>query len=107
MKVTLPQTAIDTLNKIISENNDKPSSIRIYFTGFGCSGPSFGLALDEQNSSDVTFDTDGLHFIMDQAEFAQYGDVTIEDTGYGFRIVVENMPEGGGGCGGGCSGCDC
>ena len=44
---------------------------------------------------------------MDQAEFAQYGDVTIEDTGYGFRIAVENMPEGGGGCGGGCSGCDC
>ena len=33
-------------------------------------------------------------------------DVTIEDTGYGFRVVVENMPENtGGGCGGGCSGC--
>ena len=105
MKVTLPQTAKDTLNKIISENQDKPTSIRIYFAGFGCSGPSFGLALDEQNSSDVTYSLDGLNFIMDQAEYAQYGDVTIEDTGYGFRVVVENMPEGGGGfigCGGGC-----
>ena len=73
MKVTLPQTAIDTLNKIISENNDKPSSIRIYFAGFGCSGPSFGLALDEQNSSDVTFDTDGLHFIIDKVKSLNMG----------------------------------
>ncbi len=106
MKVTLPQTAKDTLNKIISENQDKPASIRIYFAGFACSGPSFGLALDEQNSSDVTYSLDGLNFIMDQAEYAQYGDVTIEDTGYGFRVVVENMPEGGG-CGGCGGGCDC
>ena len=29
-----------------------------------------------------------------------------EDTGYGFRVVVANMPKStGGGCGGGCSGC--
>ncbi|MBP3916488.1 MAG: Fe-S cluster assembly protein HesB [Clostridium sp.] len=95
MKVTLPQTAKDTLNEIISENQEKSTSIRIFFAGFDCSGPSFGLALDEQNSSDVTYSLDGLNFIMDQAEYAKYGDVTIEDTGYGFRVVVENMPEGG------------
>ena len=95
LKVTLPQTAKDTLNEIISENQEKSTSIRIFFAGFDCSGPSFGLALDEQNSSDVTYSLDGLNFIMDQAEYAKYGDVTIEDTGYGFRVVVENMPEGG------------
>ncbi len=66
MKVILPQTAIDTLNEIISENKDKPKSIRIYFAGFGCSGASFGIALDEQNESDAEYNIDGLHFIMNQ-----------------------------------------
>ncbi|MGL5312100.1 MAG: iron-sulfur cluster biosynthesis family protein [Peptostreptococcaceae bacterium] len=106
MRVTLPQTAIDTLKDIISENNDKPKTIRVYFAGFGCSGASFGIALDEKKESDVKYTTDGLDFIMDKDEYNQYGDVIITDTGYGFVISVENMPEGGGHCGGGCSGCN-
>lgn len=107
MKVILPQTAVDTLNEIISENKDKPKKIRIYFAGFGCSGASFGIALDEQNESDVEYNIDGLHFIMNKDEYDQYGDVTITDTGYGFVISVKNMPQGEGNCGGGCSGCSC
>ena len=83
MKVTLPESAIKTLKDI-----------------------SFGIALDEEREDDVHYDIEGLHFIMSEVEYSKYGDVTIEDTGYGFRVVVENMPENtGGGCGGGCSGC--
>ena len=48
---------------------------------------------------------EGLQFIMDKNEYAQHGDIVIEDTGYGFRVIHESMKNDQGGCGGGCSGC--
>lgn len=106
MKVTLPESAIKTLKDILKDNQERPQNIRVYFAGRGCSGASFGIALDEEREDDVCYDIEGLHFIMSEVEYSKYGDITIEDTGYGFRVVVENMPENtGGGCGGGCSGC--
>ncbi len=35
MKVTLPQTAIDTLKDILKDNQDRPKNIRVYFAGIG------------------------------------------------------------------------
>ncbi len=35
MKVTLPQTAIDTLKDILNDNQEKPKNIRVYFAGVG------------------------------------------------------------------------
>ncbi|GAA0237643.1 Fe-S cluster assembly protein HesB [Metaclostridioides mangenotii] len=103
MKVTLPETAAETLKNILDDNKDKPNSIRVYFEGVGCSGPSFGLALDEQKKDDFAYETGGLNFIMNMADYQEYGDIVIEDSGYGFRVVPENM-EDMGGCSG-CSGC--
>ena len=104
MKVTLPEKAVNTLTNILKDNQDKPKTLRVYFAGFGCSGPSFGLALDDQKDDDVSCEVEGLQFIMNANEFKEYGNITIEDTDYGFAIIAENMPTGGG-CGGGCSGC--
>ncbi|MGL5315156.1 MAG: hypothetical protein ACRC92_18015 [Peptostreptococcaceae bacterium] len=41
---------------------------------------------------------------MNKGEYSQHGDITIVDTGYGFRVIPANM-DGDSGCGGGCSGC--
>ena len=105
MKVTLPETAVKTLKDILQDNQDRPQTIRVYFAGIGWGGPSFGIALDEQKDSDTSYEVDGLTFIMDKNEYAQHGDIVIEDTGYGFRVIPENMKNDEGGCGGGCSGC--
>lgn len=35
MKVTLPQTAVDTLKDILKDNKDRPKNIRVYFAGVG------------------------------------------------------------------------
>ncbi|MBO3445556.1 iron-sulfur cluster biosynthesis family protein [Clostridium sp. CCUG 7971] len=104
MKITLPETAINTLKDILKDNQGKPTGIRVYFAGNGCSGPSFGIALDEQKADDLEYDIEGLHFIMSNEDYTTYGDIVIEDTGYGFMIRAENIQPGGG-CGGGCSGC--
>ncbi len=104
MKITLPQTAIDTLKDILKDNQDKPKNIRVYFAGNGCSGPSFGIALDNKEENDLEYSIEGLNFIMSSEDFNTYGDIVIEDTGYGFTVRPENFTPSGG-CGGGCSGC--
>ena len=104
MKVTLPESAIKTLKDILNDNQERPKTIRIYFAGIGWGGPSFGIALDEQKADDVEYNVDGLSFIMNKDEYAKYGDISIVDTGFGFKVIPENM-DGGSGCGGGCSGC--
>ena len=54
--------------------------MRVYFAGFGCSGPSFALALDKEvEGADVYCDLEGIHFIMDQDEFLTYGNVIIQE----------------------------
>ena len=105
MKITLPESAVKTLKDILQDNQDRPQTIRVYFAGIGWGGPSFGIALDEQKDSDTSYEVDGLTFIMDKNEYAQHGDIVIEDTGYGFRVIPESMKNAQGGCGGGCSGC--
>lgn len=41
---------------------------------------------------------------MSKDDYNKYGDIVIEDTGYGFKVIPENMKDDNG-CGGGCSGC--
>ncbi len=48
MKVFAPESAINALKEIISDNQDKPHNVRVYFAGFACSGPNFALALDNE-----------------------------------------------------------
>lgn len=105
MQVKVADTAVTTLQDILKDKKDQPSNVRIYFAGIGWGGPSFGLALDEQKDSDLTYEVEGITFVMDKSEHAQHGDISIIDTGYGFKVTPENMndSEGGcGGCGGGC-----
>lgn len=105
MKVTVPETAVETLKSILEENQDKPNNIRVFFQGMGWAGPSFGLALDQLEESDLTHEVDGLNFIMSQEEFDAYGDIVIQDTGFGFKVVPESMVGESCDCNSGCSGC--
>lgn len=109
MKVFAPDSAINALKEIIADNQDKPHSVRVYFAGFACSGPNFALALDNEiKGEDVSFDLEGIHFIMNQDEFLTYGNVIIQELpNRGFMVTVENMPSNGGGCSGCSGGCDC
>ena len=60
MKITLPESAVNTLKDILQDNQDRPQTIRVYFAGIGWGGPSFGIALDEQKGSDVAYEIEGV-----------------------------------------------
>lgn len=105
MKVEAAQTALDVIREILEEQADKPTSIRMYFAGAACSGPSFGLALDDKKPSDVACMVEELEFVMDAQEYDQFGDMLIQDIGGGFRVIPEklkDMESGCSGCSGGC-----
>ena len=72
MKVEAAQTALDVLREILEEQADKPTSIRMYFAGAACSGPSFGLALDDKKPSDVACMVEELEFVMDAQEYESF-----------------------------------
>ena len=103
MKVLADKFAIDRLNEILQQYSDKPNTVRIYVAGMGWGGPSFGLALDEQNENDFIYEETDVKFIMEKDLYNQYGDIVIESAGQSFRVVPKNMA-GDSACGG-CSGC--
>ncbi len=105
MKVEAANTAIEVLREIIAEQGEGvPTSVRMYFAGAACSGPTFGLALDEKKASDVSYQLEEIEFIMDEQEYEQFGDMLIQDLGGGFRVIPENLKDVESGCGS-CSGC--
>ena len=105
MKVEAANTALEVLREIISEQGEGvPTSIRMYFAGAACSGPSFGLALDEKKPSDVSCLVEELEFVMDEQEYDQFGDMLIQDIGGRFRVIPESLKDMESGCSG-CSGC--
>ncbi|CAK7005370.1 MAG: hypothetical protein PEPC_00210 [Peptostreptococcus russellii] len=105
MKVEVAQTALEVLREIIAEQGEEvPTSVRMYFAGAACSGPSFGLALDNKKESDAACAVEELEFVMDEQEYAQFGDMLIQDLGGGFRVIPESLKDMESGCGS-CSGC--
>ena len=105
MKITVPETAAETLKSILAENPNQPDNIRVFFQGVSWSGPAFGLALDQVEDNDLTYEHEDLKFVMSKEEHEAYGDIVIEDTGYGFKVIPESMVGQGCSCDSGCGGC--
>lgn len=104
--------AVTKLKEYMEQNNIN-SSLRVALMQGGCSGPSLGLALDEQKENDRIFENDGLKFLVEQGLLDTCGSIKVEfiDAGprSGFGITSKIPLPGGGGCGGSCGsgGGDC
>ena len=103
MQVQINQETIDEIKKIVEAQSDRPSNVRIFVAGHGCSGPSLGLALDEVKESDLVDESKEIKFIMDKDLFDQLGEINVEFVGNGYYVSPINQVESGcSGCGGGC-----
>jgi iron-sulfur cluster assembly protein len=100
--------AIEKLIEYMKDNNIV-SSLRIAAMQGGCSGPSLGIALDEEKSGDESFKMDDLTFLVDKEIIEQCGNITVDyhnaGNRSGFLIRSENpLPGAGGGCSSGSCG---
>jgi Fe-S cluster assembly iron-binding protein IscA len=100
---SLSQPAKDQLDAYF-EGKDK-SSIRIFLSSGGCSGPRLALALDDPTDADNTFQEGGYQFVVDKELMDQAQPITVDISPMGFDIR-SSLELGGGGCsscGGSCS----
>ncbi len=89
------------------KSRDVVSPLRIFIAGAGCSGPQLGMALDEANETDETFESGGFTFLIEKQLLEEAKpikvDYIISPQGEGFIISsgIKRASE----CGGGCCGC--
>jgi iron-sulfur cluster assembly accessory protein len=123
--ITLTERAATELKDLMTSQPDAGSALRVWVQGGGCSGLSYGMALDAETpeETDNIFEQDGIkiyvdalsHNYMDGASVDYVDDVL----GGGFKIENPNATsscgcgssfktEGSeGAAGGGCGSCGC
>jgi iron-sulfur cluster assembly protein len=92
--VTLTDSAVDKLREMLEGRGSDENALRIFVKPGGCSGFSYGMALDAANDADETYDIQGIHVIVqkDSLELIAGSEVEYLDdiSGQGFRIVNPN-----------------
>ncbi len=65
-ELEVTQPAQDKLHEIITQTDEDVSAIRIYISGGGCGGLSYGMTFtDEQGDFDTTLQFDGFRILVD------------------------------------------
>jgi iron-sulfur cluster assembly accessory protein len=110
--ISISEIASAKVKELLEEQGKTDHALRVFVRGMSCSGPAFGMALDnEPRPDDSIADFDGLKVVVDpqSAPYLEGAQVDYVDslTGKGFTVVNPNAAEsaggGGGGCGGGCA----
>src|SRR5436309_889054 len=107
-----PSAAIK-VRELLEESGKTDHALRIFVRGMSCSGPAYGMALDnEPREDDAITDFNGLKVVVDplSAQYVEGAQVDWVDglMGRGFTVVnptYQAQGGGGGGCGSG--GCSC
>ena len=109
MNLTVTDEAQTRLSNLIGERAASPDqAIRIFAAagGCGCSGPRFGMGIDEVAETDAVVKVGMLTFVVDAESAGSLEDASIDYVDgvmqQGFSITAPNAATGGGcGCGGG------
>ncbi|NLM20548.1 MAG: iron-sulfur cluster assembly accessory protein [Peptococcaceae bacterium] len=104
--LNITELAANKIKEIMVDQNKENSYLRIYVAGVGCSGPNFGMALDDSKTDDdIIIEENGITAVADQ-RFAPYLEGAVIDyieseQGSGFEIKSPFESD----CGSCCSGC--
>lgn len=95
--VTLTEKAALKVREIIEARDDEEKdqlALRLYVTGGGCSGLSYGLALDLPGEDDTVIDSGGVKVLVDpeSARFVAGSEIDFKEAlmGGGFSISNPN-----------------
>ena len=96
MAITLTSRAAQELRDLMSSENKQSAALRVWVAGGGCSGLTYGMALDENEpeEGDNLFEQDGLKIFVDglSLQYMEGAQVDyVEDAmGGGFKIENPN-----------------
>ena len=95
--VSLTPVAIEKVKEILTQQNPRPTGLRVAVVGGGCSGFSYHMAFENQvnESSDNVYEYDGLKVLVDQMSEMYLDGVQIDYIesleGAGFKFNNPNV----------------
>jgi iron-sulfur cluster assembly protein len=109
--ISITESASEKVKELLASEDREGQALRVFVRGMSCSGPAYGMALDDSTRPDDTIaEVFGVKIVVDpaSAEYVQGAEIDYVDSlmGKGFTINNPNAAPaggGGGGCGGGCS----
>src|SRR4051812_18101367 len=110
--LTISDMASEKIREVLGQSEKSNAALRVFVRGMACSGPAYGMALDDETRPDDRVeDLGGLRVLVDpvSAPYLEGAEIDYVESlmGQGFQIVNPNYAKessgGGGGCGGGCS----
>ena len=105
--IDITPTAADKIAALLHEHGKTDHALRIFVRGMSCSGPAYGMALDNETRTDDNIEEfNGVRIVVDplSAQYVEGAQVDYVDglMGAGFTVTNPNFASQGG-CGGGCS----
>lgn len=98
MNIDITDIASEQITKVL-ESKDTKKPLRIYVASFGWAGPTLGLALDEQKEGDISLESNGFDFIIEEGLADMYKSFEIDYSDSwlrrGFTVIADNQR---GGC---------
>jgi len=108
--IDITPTAATKVKELLEESGKADHALRIFVRGMSCSGPAYGMALDnEPREDDNVAEFSGVRILVDpqSAQYVEGAQVDYVDglMGSGFTVSNPNYKAdgSGGGCGGNCS----
>ncbi len=109
--INITESASAKVKELLESDDKQGHALRVFVRGMSCSGPAFGMALDDTTRPDDTIaEQFGIKIVVDpaSAQYVEGAEIDYVDSlmGKGFTINNPNAAPaggGGGGCGGGCS----
>jgi iron-sulfur cluster assembly protein len=106
--IDITPSAATKITELLEESGKTDHALRIFVRGMSCSGPAYGMALDnEPSAEDSVLELGGVRVLVDpqSAQYVEGAQVDYVDglMGRGFTVSNPNFKSEGGGCGGGCS----
>ena len=90
--VSLTPVAAAKVRDILAQESQPGLGLRVFVRGGGCSGLSYGMALDEQAEDDMTAEQDGVLVLVDpmSAMYVTGAEIDYQDSLMGGGFSVNN-----------------
>lgn len=92
MEIKITDSASEYIKEELSNKRDN-TFVRVFVTGMGWAGPSFGLALDEQKDTDNVYDIRGIKVLFDKdtSDFVRGFEIDYKKSLFGSRLLVNEI----------------
>lgn len=91
--MTMSEVAVSKVKEIMAQQNPQPTGLRVAVVGGGCSGFSYQMAFEAQNTPmDKVMEFDGLRVFIDPASLLYLDGTQLDyvETTYGSGFKFEN-----------------